>query len=477
MIYFWPRFRVPALLTLSLLFGLGCGGGAASSAVDGGADAQSDGAVAGRDASDTGGEVGVSAVSALEAAWCPILSERFCTAAKACGCSLVPGFGESDATCRERVARGCKLQLARFQQGVVSGDLSVPSALPAGCVPALEEALTDCHMPDADLFAVTCPLAWPSGLSRDLPAAGEACVQGLCAEGTRCDSKDTCARPQSAAACSSPGDCPGSELCGGDGKCAVPDLHDNGVVCTKAGGCTGDVLCLASGRRACATKVAGAACTSDAECIDGEFCGAGGCEVAPGEGVACGGGVACATGLACRFATGVGEGTCQALPKDKEPCALGPLGPVVCSEGLACRDRFCGAIPGDGEPCAGIGPAFECKGDLGCHFLNEKSLCGQRVGEGAACGLDDSCEAGLFCDFSTNTCTRVFAEGAACRSGNECGAGGACVPSEVGEFRCVRRPGLGAPCFLNDSCEPGLACASPYETGVCAPRLCTTFRF
>ncbi len=410
----------------------------------------------------------------LEEAWCPILTERFCTASESCGCTAIPGFGEADGACRERVARGCRAQLARFADGVASGDLSVARKLPADCVPALEDALGDCRMPEPDLFTVSCPLVWPRALSRELPGAGASCVEGLCSAGTRCNASDMCAVPKAGAACASNRECRASELCSSNGKCGAPNFEAKGTKCENPEACDGDLSCLASARRACKLKVAGGDCTDDTECTDGEFCGSDGCEPAPTEGQPCGGGVACAAGLGCQIAPGDGQDTCQPVPMSGEPCALGRLGPFICSTGLACRNRSCGPIPGEGETCA-VG-AVLCADDLGCHVENEMSVCRARVGEGAPCGLDDSCKSGLYCNFRMNRCASWLAPGTACSDGNECGGEGACVPDDFGAFRCVARPGKGEACFL-DTCTPGFVCASPYEAGACAPPMCAAFQF
>lgn len=448
-----------------LLFGalvLGCGDDDDVPPIDGGAsDASTDGA---RDAAS-------GSFQALADVWCPELATRYCEAALGtCGCTAVPEFGDT-ATCRARVERACRAQLDGFEGQPLEPAASVPES----CLPALAEALDDCRMPEPDLFAVRCPLVWPAGLDRSLPSSG-ACVEGLCAEGARCSSSATCAMPTSGAACGSVGDCPDGEVCGDDGTCRGLALDGAGASCGGPDACTGDLRCLAATRRACAPLAPGASCTSDDGCVAGEYCAEGTCVAAPGEGAACGNGVACAEGLACAFAPGPDEGTCRPFPTSGEPCALGTFGPFVCAEGLACRDRFCGPIPGEGDDCA-VGDV-RCAEGLGCAVEGERSVCRARVGDGEPCMLDDTCEAGTFCDFSENRCRTYFASGEVCRAGNECGPSGACVPDETATtFRCTERPGVGEACFLDDSCETGLVCRSPFDAGACAPPLCAAFVF
>ncbi|MCA9612120.1 MAG: hypothetical protein KC586_05105, partial [Myxococcales bacterium] len=289
-----------------------------------------------------------AAGAALVDAWCPMFAARQCEASiTTCGCGDVPGFGDLTA-CRARVERACREQFGRF-----TGDpaFELASEIPAACFDALDEAFGACDVPPADLFTVRCPLVWPSALSRELPSEGP-CVEGLCAEGTRCSSEGACAVPSAGGACGSVGDCPAEQRCGDEGSCRPLATEGAGASCTGPDACMGDLRCLAATRRECAPQDPGGSCVSDDTCASGEYCAEGTCTTAPGEGEACGNGVACATSLACAFMPGPDEGTCQPLPENGEACALGPMGPFVCAAGLACRDRFCGAIPGEGEDCA-----------------------------------------------------------------------------------------------------------------------------
>jgi hypothetical protein len=221
--------------------------------------------------------------------------------------------------------------------------------------------------------------------------------------------------------------------------------------------------------------VSGASCTDDSVCVATEYCDGSECAPKPELGEPCGAGVTCAEGLGCRMEPAPDEGTCQPLPALDEPCALGVDGPFLCADGLACSAQVCGLPPGEGEPCA-VGEVL-CEAGLGCHYDGAESLCKPRVGDGEACGLDDSCAAGLFCDFTLLRCSAFYTPGAACSAGNECGDEGACVPDAQGAFHCVPRPKLHEACFLDDSCAEGLACRSPYDAGLCAPPLCAAFPF
>ncbi len=443
-------WAVPCLVAATLVLALGCGGSSS-----------------GKQASEGG------SLRAVQEAWCPILAKQFCAAAETCGCSDVPGF--VDSPCVERTERGCRKQLDAFAARVASGELTVASSLPAGCMPALERSLATCRMPEADVFTVSCPLVWPKGASRELPVAAKACAEGLCAEGTRCSATNECAMPKAGSKCAAPGDCLPSERCGAEGLCGVPRFEGVGTACLNPTECSGDSLCLAAARRECRPKVVGAECTGDEACIADEYCDNGGCTPSPGLDAPCGAGVACAADLACRIAPGPKEGTCQPLPTSDEFCALGRLGPFQCEAGLACSNRRCGPVPVEGEPCAG--GELRCADGLGCHVEAAQSVCRVRVSEGKACGLDDSCATGLYCDFGESRCARFLTPGEVCTDGNECGTEGACVPGDAGVFRCVTRPIANEACFLDDTCAGGLFCRSSYDAGVCAPPMCAAFQF
>ncbi|MCB9730706.1 MAG: hypothetical protein H6746_19705 [Deltaproteobacteria bacterium] len=418
------------------------------------------------------------ALHALAEAWCPELAAAVCEASAACGCNDVPGFDAAPpADCLRRARAGCETELRAFQAAASAGLLEVAESVPSGCAPALAKVLAVCGVPD-ETFVVSCLLVRPPGLT-SFPGADEPCADSLCAEGLRCGSDDLCAVPGAASdACDGDADC-GLGLHCAEGACAADDLTAAGTACTGSGECAGQTDCLASTRRLCRAPVQGGACQGDSECAAGQFCDGGDCQPAPGLDQPCGNGVACQPGLACGFSgkgggPTEGEGLCRPLPQNGAPCALGEQGPFVCAEGLACLEGTCGPAPGDGQACA-VG-AIRCAEGLGCHYEGEASVCRPRLDAGGECQLDDSCQSGLFCDFSQLRCEPYYAANAACSAGNECGPQGACVPDADQRFRCVPRPGLGDPCFLPE-CRDGLLCASPYEAGTCAPKLCARYAF
>lgn len=449
-----------------------CGGGRSGGASDVGLDSGADAA------RDVG--AATAALAALAERWCPVLAARFCeAAATSCGCADVPGFDEAaPRDCVGRALAGCTAELLRFAPGVEAGALIVAGAVPDGCAAALDEALAACVVPD-ETFFVRCPLVVPAGVS-GFPSEGEACAEEVCAAGLRCSRGGKCATPgELGADCEVAGDC-GSVLVCTDGKCAAPDFLDRGKACANPDGCGGDSRCQASSRRVCRAPDLGAECDSDADCGAGNFCDVSTCKPAPGLDEACGNGVACAVGLACAFSGKGGpganpfDGLCRPLPKSGEGCALAEGGPFVCAAGLACVQGTCGPPPTEGNGCA-VG-ALRCADGLGCKVASPEAICAPRVAAGSACQLDDTCQAGLFCDFNTTTCRAFYDLGTACANGNECGPAGSCVPDQALKFRCVARPGEGDACFL-DECEGSLNCESPYDSGTCAPPLCARFTF
>lgn len=200
-------------------------------------------------------------------------------------------------------------------------------------------------------------------------------------------------------------------------------------------------------------------------CESGESCAAGlacdpessACVAAPGEGEPCADGVLCGAGLACDFGTGV----CGSIPGDGEPCALGPSGPVVCADGLACLasstgpfEAVCTSLPGDGETCS---IDNRCAAGLGCDFSPEGSLCRPLRGVGGRCEADHICEDGTYCEFSELECTAYLEVGAPCNDGNECGPQGSCMPISANAFACAPLPRIGDRCLFD--CEAGAVCA------------------
>jgi hypothetical protein len=442
---------------------------------------------AGDTAADAGGdaaaEVEVSAateaLSRLAESWCPVLAGRYCAAAATCGCAAVPGFdGVAPADCESRALRGCEAELLRFAPAVERGELVAAGEWPGGCAGALDDAFAACAAPD-ETFFVACPLVTPATAAA-FPGLGAPCADQLCALGLRCGGDGKCEVPGAVGAgCDGSGDCATGLVCAA-GACAALDLGDNGQACANPSECGGETRCLASVRRECLAPDPGAGCAVDADCGSARFCDGGACAPSPGLDQPCGNGVACAPGLACGFSGKGGpgpnpfEGLCRPLPKSGEGCALAEGGPFVCDGGLACRQGTCGPPPEAGQLCA-VG-TIRCAEGLGCKVADPDAICAPRVPEGEPCQLDDTCQAGLFCDFSTNRCRAFYPEGKPCQNGNECGPAGSCVPDAALLFRCVPRPDEGAPCFL-DECQPPLTCRSPFEAGTCAPELCARYAF
>ena len=437
-------------------------------------------------AGDAGGDTAPDVVltpeqglEALVAAWCPGYARSWCeNAAATCGCNSAPGFPEP-AACRATFEARCRSELGSYLEVVRGGQAVYRPEAAEACLGVLEGLLDRCMLMPNDLFFVSCPILSPPGGFTGLPGEGQAC-EGTCASGLRCGSEGLCETPGAAsAACADLRDCAPELTCSATfevpGTCHAPVFALTGSPCTTPDDCTGDLSCFASARKVCVAPVSGQACKYDDDCVADEYCvlGAGDwgtCTPAPGDGDACGNGAVCRTGLACNMETTL----CGPLPRAGEPCGLGPMGPMLCAEGLACLDRGCGDMPGRDEPC-GIGSP-NCGPGLGCAFEPEGSFCREPVGDGERCENDATCKDGFFCNFAEGLCRADLALGQVCVNGNECGEG-ACLPDATFTFRCAATPGLGDACFI-DECTAGLRCRTPYTAGACVPDVfCRALRF
>lgn len=429
----------------------------------------------------------------LVSMWCEPFASRVCEAARACGCSLAPGFPAHG--CEGVALDHCRILSERVARSLEEGRLVLQeNALPT-CLGLLDEALARCDLPDPYMFSVGCVLfatpvdigeaceeglcargegyCAPPGHCQVLPGMGEACAASLCARGLRCD-EGTCRMPANlGGACERDTQCASGLVCRG-GACSEPERVEAALECFDPSSCGKGLHCVATMRRVCAQRPRlGEACLGG-ECAQGTFCHEGTCVVAPGRGAACGDGLACAPGLACDLATI----TCSDLPGLGKPCALGRYGPVVCEKGLYCREGVCDGPPGEGESCVqGSDGMPACADGLGCDFRPDgTSVCTTPAGPGAPCTNDSMCLEGLYCDFSMLLCREKQSRGQACSDGNECGPGLTCLAPRVGLGTfCEPVPGLGETCL--DTCQDDLVCRAVADRGHCLPGVCTAIPF
>ncbi len=285
---------------------------------------------------------------------------------------------------------------------------------------------------------------------------GEECLSGHCADGACCDS-----------ACD--GLC---ESCGGGSCVLLPPGTD------PEGECAGTAVCDGGGR--CAA-LNGAECGSVEECLSGH-CAAGVCCDAACEGP-------------CEVCDRPGAaGRCAHVPRGGDPsercpgsqvcdgagACVRPLGEScerggdclsgACADGLCC-DAPCGGLCeacdlfGSEGRCAplqrGWDPADECPGEQSC---DGASGCARPVGE--ACGADDDCLSG----FCTDGVCCSGGCGEACLACDRPGVVGLCRPEAAGSDPEDDCPGAGT-CDGSGECvlPLGEPCRGHVE---CASRLC-----
>lgn len=314
-----------------------------------------------------------------------------------------------------------------------------------------------------------------------------ACETGHCADGVCCESAcdDLCMACSTeakgsgedgicgavAAGADPRGDCEddGAATCGEDGTCdgaGACRRYAAGTVCGGATSCTGATqtdpgTCDASGAcqpgatTECAPYACGAtqcktACSTEADCTAGHYCGPGSaCLPQQDLGAACEADVACSSGLCV-------DGVCCNYVCDL-PC-------TACSaakkgSGL---DGECGLIAAGSDPddeCADEGAAScgqdgTCDGMFGCSYYPI----------GTPCGADGSCTNGVETDpdtcagpslcmaGATSACGAYICDFTACRT--SCAQQGECVTGaycSVGS-ECLPKRGAGSICLGDEVC-------------------------
>lgn len=454
----------------------------------------------------------------LDATYCGPMASVLCSAAMACGCGDLEDFPDK-AACESRWRAKCYHVAQAYRAAMDQGILTYCPGPAQACIQALSVVTAACReggavgtIPQGCVLMLsvnttlgdTCPdHGWgcdegkgycssDDGTCVALPGLGESC-DGVCEEGLVCNSAYKCAIGLAGDVCVSGRDCdpalacvggkcgealPAQGTCTTDWDCRAGLACQSGTCgaiadpCTDPDSCGENAACVATRARVCkpARKV-GEPCLQTEDCVPSAFCDQGSCALRPGDGSPCGEGVYCAAGLAC----GSSSGSCGSIPGLGDPCALGPMGPFLCEDGLACLSGTCASAPGLAKPC-GDG-TFVCADGLGCEFKSDgTNVCVAKADAGAPCSNDSQCQAGTYCEFSTLLCTAVGAPGTPCDDGNECGPLGSCVAPEPGSpFVCVPMPGLGDPCFSD--CAPNAVCHPVVESGTCAPPVCSAITY
>ncbi len=445
--------------------------------------------------------------------FCVPQAEILCAQAFSCGCPT-PDSAQSEATCVESRTAACLESFAEALEPLASGVLVLLADEIAKCNEALTAAVSACDLPSNQDIRPACgrimssvealggPCEFPvcasgagvcvDGTCAPLPALSAACSTGVCADGLACIEGVCRENVALNSPCTSPSECalPArciegtcqarkvlNDSCISDYECGIglrciegacADVRE--LFCASTDICGENATCLGTADRTCLARgVDGATCTYTEDCADGFYCAEGICRANPGEAEACADGVYCASDLGCDFESSI----CSTLPPEGEPCSLGPFGPMLCAEGLACINGTCGAIPGENETCA---MNNLCAAGLGCDFKPDEqgnsSICRTRKDAGALCENDDICDIGLFCDYGVGACAPFYALGDLCRVGNECGPQRSCMPITPGArtFTCQPLPGEGDACFLD--CAAGTRCQTTEVQAECAPLIC-----
>ncbi|TMA73103.1 MAG: DUF11 domain-containing protein [Deltaproteobacteria bacterium] len=293
------------------------------------------------------------------------------------------------------------------------------------------------------------------------------CASGECADGvccaTACNGQcQACDVPGSAGACTNVIGAPhgarqpcasDGSACGGvcDGSsataCAYPAAETacRGAICA-AGVATLQAACDGAGRcpprqtqgcspYLCGPQVCLGNCTSDADCVSGNFCAAGICTPLLANGDRCAGASQCASGqcvdgVCCNAACG---GQCQAcdVPGQVGSCANAVGAPhgsrqACASDGTACGGACDGS---DATQCAYPGATVECRaGSCSAGVMTEPAMCN---GSGNCPGkVQDSC--------GTGGCSGAVCA-ATCSSDAQCAANASCV---AGECQPKGKPGV-----------------------------------
>jgi hypothetical protein len=377
------------------------------------------------------------------------------------------------------------LQLAAASSAPLTGT-------PAPTFTVIGNATSAVHATTAQIAVVACGVA------------GEACCppNKTCASGNYCTASGQCASLQgNGTTCSSGNQCQSANCvsnvccnsaCGACGTCST------GTCSSLPGGSGGSPSCkpyVCTGSSiACPTS-----CTSDANCISGDYCNASGqCVPQQANGAACSGtdqcqSALCVSGVCCNSACGAcgtcATGTCVALSSGSSgspACApylcsgTGVICPSSCTaDGNCVSGDYCNA---SGQCVPQQANGATCSGTDQCQSGN----CVSGVCCNAACGPCGSCSTGTCTNLSagnsgTPSCTPYLCSGTGvtcptscttdsdCISGDYCNASGACVAQQANGATCT-----GADQCQSANCAAGICCNSACgPCGSCSTGTCT----
>jgi hypothetical protein len=309
------------------------------------------------------------------------------------------------------------------------------------------------------------------------------CVNGHCVGGMCCNTA-----------------CPVDPMstCGNDGTCSAGTCHKYtaGIVCAAAScangtpgsqtaqkTCNGSGVCnvggtvTSCGNYVCNGTVCNTSCTTNAQCVTGQFCISNVCQKKP-NGAGCGADSDCAN-MHC-----VGNICCASACSDQGAnmchqdgaCLANGSGCEVYPSGTSCGAASCsGGVLQPASTCDGVGAGMcVMPSTVMCspYVCNLSSACY------TACGTSDAlCAAGFYCDgVGAGACQPKKVDGTACMgSGNQCingncvdgfccesACGGACEACNLGANAGLCKPvallGTDPGCSAPNACDGARAC-------------------
>lgn len=317
-----------------------------------------------------------------------------------------------------------------------------------------------------------------------------ACVAVECVSAGQCNTDEVCAAGTDAKSyctpieCQAGGtECPTGQVCSG-GLCEQP--------CTADAECGAGLECTLNICRP--TTAGGGACTGNdclgkpcqngddcdtLECISGQCLPAGGCL----SDFNCPEGQTCDT--ATKTCVGGGD-TAQTDTSDASDCTT-----AGCEGGFECNETTGQCDPvstGGGGSCGVCAGASDCGADQGCTALAGGLYClkgcstlgdcdtgykclelpgdgGRCIPNGGSCEKDciqNGCEAGKTCDFSSGDCVAKLLLCDSCTKDDGCGDGARCVLFAPSDRRCM-------PECVDDQCPAGSTCQDANGVNVCKP--------
>jgi len=317
-------------------------------------------------------------------------------------------------------------------------------------------ALTACACPMADGSPAACTASQTDQCAKSIltsagaillgsvvldSAAAAVCLAGFDALAKSCDKPSSRNRP---AACQAIF----LDTAAIGGTCAT---YSGGLLC--AGGLG---YCDSASKKCQSLPGDGKTCGDGQRCAVPLVCDGGICQSAGAGGAPCQFDASCQIGLVCDS-----KNSCQQPAKTGESCNFSDQ----CATGLACQGSVCGAAALVGSPCMGE----VCGANAVCFLASYESICRAKFSLGAGCSGWDSCQSGLFCDYTNGSvCLPLPKAGQPCPE-LICGPGLACPNTgKPDESVCVPLPKAGAPCLAAATlpCEVGLGCDA--NSGTCA---------